>query len=94
MPVGEELTAILDCSFGNPCIDQTMFGPTNASSAYWSSSSDLSNPVFACFVIFDNGLAFDGVKNSSGHASARPRRLKVHATEITSVSASDEESRP
>jgi hypothetical protein len=38
MPRIEELTTILDCSFGDPCIDQSVFGATNAS-AYYSAST-------------------------------------------------------
>jgi hypothetical protein len=37
-----ELTTIGDCAFGNPCIDQSVFGATNALSYYWSSSPFLT----------------------------------------------------
>ncbi|MEO2136967.1 MAG: DUF1566 domain-containing protein [bacterium] len=40
VPVLEELVTIIDCSFGDPCVDQSVFGPTNPSSKYWSSTTD------------------------------------------------------
>jgi len=55
MPVIEELTTIVDCSFGNPCIDQSVFGATNALSGYWSASTDNGNPVNAWLLDFDGG---------------------------------------
>ena len=40
-PVIDELATIVDCSFDNPCIDQSVFGATAASSFYWSSSTQV-----------------------------------------------------
>ncbi len=50
----------------NPCIDQSVFGPTNASSWYWSSSTDSSfGPGNARFISFDVGTALPGSKNNT-----------------------------
>ncbi len=65
MPVIEELTTIVDCSFGNPCIDQSAFGPTVASPYYWSSSSRGIPPASAWGVFFDFGFAFNATKDAS-----------------------------
>jgi hypothetical protein len=61
LPVIEELTTIVDCSFGNPCIDHSEFGATNASSFYWSASTARFNTVTAWIV------AFGGVSTSYGN---------------------------
>ncbi len=55
--IGELLT-IVDCAFGNPCIDQSVFGPTPASSGYWSSSTWLGNEDAAWGVGFTVGSAY------------------------------------
>ncbi len=39
IPQIDELVTIIDCSFGNPCIDQSAFGQTNASAYYLSSTT-------------------------------------------------------
>jgi hypothetical protein len=52
MPLIEELTTILDCSFGDPCIDQSVFGDTPASSIYWTSSTAGSSFANAWHVNF------------------------------------------
>lgn len=69
-PSGEvaELESIVDCSFGNPCIDP-IFGPT-ASSNYWSSTSFANNPDFAWFVDLLDGHVSYGFKNSNIHVRA------------------------
>jgi hypothetical protein len=65
MPRIEELTTIVDCSFGNPCIDQSVFGATNASARYWSASTVNGNPDFARFVFFNGGSTNGSNKNNS-----------------------------
>ena len=55
IPLIEELTIILDCSFGNPCIDQSVFGATNALPRYWSASTDFNSSDRALVVDFANG---------------------------------------
>ena len=58
-----EISTILDCSFGNRCIDP-LFGPT-ASSRYWSASSSATSPNVAWFADFNDGFVgndFDGIK--------------------------------
>jgi hypothetical protein len=65
IPVIEELMTIVDCSFGNPCIDQSVFGPTNTSANYWSSSTLLSNPAGAWFVNFIGGTGTNIAKNNN-----------------------------
>jgi hypothetical protein len=42
-PTIEELTGILDCSAGSPCIDTALFGPARPSAFYWTSSTIDSN---------------------------------------------------
>jgi hypothetical protein len=60
LPLIEELTTIVDCSFGNPCINQSVLGPTNASD-HWSSTTDATLPDFTWGVDFGTGVAsFDG----------------------------------
>ena len=71
IPVIEELTTIIDCSFGDPCIDQSAFGPTNAADGYWSSSSEDGGFGFAWGVDFGTGLAGVGHKPGvDGHVRA------------------------
>jgi hypothetical protein len=54
MPQIDELLTTVDCSFGNPCIDQSVFGPT-ASEFYWSASTYLLNSADAWSVSFNSG---------------------------------------
>jgi len=56
IPRIEELKTIVDCSFGNPCIDQSVFGATNASSVYWSSTTFATGPNVAWVVNFLSGF--------------------------------------
>ena len=60
----EELTTIVDCSFGDPCIDQSVFGATNASSIYWSASTDLF-PGCAWLVGFGGGNTGFDIKDGN-----------------------------
>jgi hypothetical protein len=60
----------VDFSFGNPCIDQSVFGATNASSFYWSASTDNFNPVNAWLVFFDFGFADLTNKGLNGQVRA------------------------
>jgi hypothetical protein len=65
IPQLDELLTIVDCSFGDPCIDQSVFGPMNASSLYWTanpSGSPLS--LSAWGVYFGTGTADDAGKNA------------------------------
>ncbi|MHC4995583.1 MAG: Lcl C-terminal domain-containing protein [Planctomycetota bacterium] len=71
MPVIEELRTIVDCSFGNPCIDQSVFGSTNASSNYYSSSTNLSGPFNAWTAFFGDG--------------AIPHSSKMNGNEVRAV---------
>jgi hypothetical protein len=59
-----ELESIVDCSFGNPCIDEALFGAT-ASSYYWSATTDATFPFGAWGVYFDFG-SVDLVDKASG----------------------------
>jgi hypothetical protein len=61
IPTIAELQTILDCSFGLPCIDP-IFGPT-ATSFYWSSTSNASDPLFAWVVDFVDGDVFNSNKS-------------------------------
>jgi hypothetical protein len=64
IPRIEELTTIVDCSFGNPCIDQSVFGATNASSVYWSASTVNVVSDGAWFVGFGIGDTVISFKDS------------------------------
>jgi hypothetical protein len=64
-----ELESIVDCSFGNPCIDEVLFGDT-ASSFYWSSTTVASNPDFAWFVDFFVGGVNSVSKRNGRHVRA------------------------
>jgi len=64
LPQIDELHAIADCSLGNPCIDQSAFGPTNASSIYWSDTSNADFPDGAWFVVFRDGNVSGNFKYS------------------------------
>jgi hypothetical protein len=57
IPQIDELLTIVDCSFGNPCIDEAVFGATNATSFYWSSSIVDNFPGSAWSVYFGGGFA-------------------------------------
>ena len=68
LPGIAELQTILLAPFAcgtNPCINQAVFGPTNASSFYWSATSD-TDPAYAWDVSFSDG-ALDAfhLKNST-----------------------------
>jgi len=39
----------------NPCIDQGVFGPQNAYSSYWSSTTYANSPAGAWYVSFGGG---------------------------------------
>jgi hypothetical protein len=70
-----ELDSIVDCSFGNPCIDESLFGPTNASSIYWSFGTVITfgsnmEYVFAWAVNFGTGGLAGPFKTESHHARA------------------------
>lgn len=60
-----ELESIRDCSFGPPCIDQALFGPT-AEADYWSATTISGFTNFAWAVFFgNNGVNFSGKTNIS-----------------------------
>jgi hypothetical protein len=62
MPENDELKSIADCSFGNPCVDQSAFGPTLPSSPYWSATSITGNLDGAWGVYFYDGDLLNGFK--------------------------------
>ncbi len=64
-----ELESIVDCSFGNPCIDEVLFGDT-ASSGYWSSTTFAANPGGAWDVYFDDGGVGNDSKAGDQHVRA------------------------
>jgi hypothetical protein len=64
-----ELESIVDCSFGNPCIDEALFGDT-ASSFYWSATTYATFPGSAWTVSFGNGGVGNGVKSNGRHVRA------------------------
>jgi hypothetical protein len=67
-----ELTTILDCAF-SPCIDQSVFGATNAAFFYWSSSTTaepVTNHTAAWIVFVGNGGTYGGLKNNVDHVRA------------------------
>ena len=68
LPNVVEIQTILDCGFGIPCIDP-LFGAT-ASSAYWSGSSDATNPVGAWGAGFGGGNVIPLFKASNGFVRA------------------------
>jgi hypothetical protein len=67
IPLIGELETIVDCSFGSPCIDQSVFGVTNATSFYWASTTVAGEPHRAWFLEFGVGLPdnADGGKHSA-----------------------------
>jgi len=64
LPNVVEIQTILDCSFGNPCIDP-LLGPT-ASSRYWSASSLATFPTTAWGASFSNGLVNGSLTKTNG----------------------------
>lgn len=68
LPGIDELRTIVDCSQGTSCLDP-VFGPTNASS-YWSSSSSASLADEAWLLSFADGSASADVKTNSSFARA------------------------
>lgn len=70
MPLIEEWTTIVDCSFGNPCIDQSVFGATNASFSYWSATTGATDPFFAWVVSFSSGFVSYDFKTDGRHVRA------------------------
>ncbi len=56
-PTIEELTSILDCASGAPCIDTTLFGPARAAAIYWTSSTIATNPGAAWCTYLSDGSA-------------------------------------
>jgi hypothetical protein len=74
LPAVEELAGILDmgvpgCGPGGPCIDQTVFGPTDAD-RYWSASTLSNAPNEVYFVYFINGGVSDSTKSSAIYGRA------------------------
>jgi hypothetical protein len=69
MPLVEQLTTIVDCSFGIPCIDQSVFGATNVS-VYWSSTTHATFPDGAWVVALDNGSVFSVSKTGNRYVRA------------------------
>ena len=66
LPTIAELRTIMDtgvagCGSGNPCIDQTVFGPTVASS-YWSATTYAPSPGVAWDVGFNDGGVYADFK--------------------------------
>ena len=68
IPTIVELTTILDCGFGSPCIDP-IFGET-ASSLYTSSSTREATPTSAWYVGFLFGDLSVNPKDTSFHVRA------------------------
>ncbi len=66
LPTPDELGSIVDCSFGIPCINQTVFGPTQPS-GYWSTTTVAGNPILAWAVDFLDALVGNGTKNLTGY---------------------------
>ncbi len=64
-----ELESIVDCSFGNPCIDQALFGPTE-SSEYWSAATFANQQANAWVVDFSNGSVTNVGKTDFRHVRA------------------------
>ena len=67
LPTPDELSSIVDCSFGNPCINQTVFGPTQSGS-YWSSTTHAYYTDIAWSVYFGNGGLYNHDKTVSNYA--------------------------
>ncbi len=57
MPSIAELATIVDCSSGDPCFDESVFGPAPPIDPYyWTSVTFLVQPTSAWFVAFDDGI--------------------------------------
>jgi hypothetical protein len=69
MPRIDELATIVDCAFGSPCIDESVFGLT-ASSYYWSASTDYNFPDHAWSVNFNVGYVYGVSKVNSNPVRA------------------------
>lgn len=74
LPTITELQTIVDlaqpgCGSGSPCIDQTVFGPTQAS-FYWSATSLAGSPNDAHVVGFFNGFVGSGLKTNFSYVRA------------------------
>ncbi len=65
VPLLEELATIVDCTQGDPCIDQTSFGPTDPSVRYWSRTTAEFAPGFAMYIDFGDGSFGSAVKDES-----------------------------
>jgi hypothetical protein len=76
LPAIEELSAIVDCSSGSPCIDQAVFGPMSDAlpdNNFWSATTSASDPTYAWLVNFMSGGAGTSLKMDFGpgqHARA------------------------
>ncbi len=73
LPTITELESIVDLSQGGPLIDQIMFGPTE-SSYYWSSSTDPVGPSSVWDVHF-----------ASGNTGAHSRTLNAYVRAVRSL---------
>jgi len=62
LPTITELQTIVDCSFGNPCIDP-VFGPTTDFLPYWSSTTFAGDPLFAWQMFQSDGFALPSCKD-------------------------------
>jgi hypothetical protein len=74
LPTLTELKTIVDltapgCGSGSPCIDQTVFGPTQAS-FYWSATTFAGFPISARLVDFFNGTVFNLNKTGNSYVRA------------------------
>ncbi len=54
MPTIVELVTIRDCSFGDLCIDQSVFGPIATNTGYWTSVTYYDDPTWVWFVNFSS----------------------------------------
>ncbi len=74
LPTHAELKTIVDlsapgCGSGSPCIDQAVFGPTQAH-LYWSANTFAGAPSYARLVPFNPGLPGFDFKTSSYYVRA------------------------
>lgn len=74
LPRIDELSAIADCSFGDPCIDQSAFGPTNATTTYWSATTVFNSPFIAWAVNFLDGSVVGRDKSENPSRARAVRR--------------------
>ena len=70
LPTITELQSIADCSFGDPCIDQSIFGLVLPDHAYWTSSSYTFDHSRAWYVYSANGLNYVDNKRDNNYARA------------------------